>query len=177
MRNGSLGASPLPKRTSASSWHFFFIGRAGSQSHRDIEHGDRIRLGTNVIVAAGSQLVDGGLGRIDVFDRKRFGQYYAGAILKVELPVLDHHSAHETFMQKIRRAVTISADEFFEMGRYLVLGASLAALLQTFISQTSLLSIGSGPNSFGADHAGIGSFVIHLLHRRFIHRSRLHGNV
>ncbi|HUI89931.1 MAG TPA: permease [Anaerolineales bacterium] len=63
---------------------------------------------------------------------------------KTDLPVLDHH-LNETFIQKIRRALIISADEFFEMGRYLVLGASLAAVLQTFISQTSLLAVGSGP--------------------------------
>ena len=66
-------------------------------------------------------------------------------IFKMELPVLDHHSANETFLKKIWRALLISADEFFEMGRYLVLGASLAAILQTFISQTSLLAVGSGP--------------------------------
>ena len=47
--------------------------------------------------------------------------------------------------KKSQRALVISADEFFEMGRYLVLGASLAAILQTFISQTSLLTVGSGP--------------------------------
>ena len=64
---------------------------------------------------------------------------------KAELPVLHAHSLEETFLQKIQRALVISADEFFEMGRYLVLGASLAAVLQTFISQTSLLAIGSGP--------------------------------
>ena len=38
-----------------------------------------------------------------------------------------------------------TADEFFEMGRYLVLGASLAALMQTFIPQSGLISIGKGP--------------------------------
>ncbi|NJN79037.1 MAG: hypothetical protein HC797_00375 [Anaerolineales bacterium] len=31
------------------------------------------------------------------------------------------------------------------MGRYLVLGTTLAAGLQTFISQSTLLAIGSGP--------------------------------
>ena len=66
-------------------------------------------------------------------------------LFKVELPVLDHHPANESFLQKIQRAMVISTDELFEMGRYLVLGASLAAVLQTFISQTSLLAIGSGP--------------------------------
>jgi uncharacterized membrane protein YraQ (UPF0718 family) len=67
------------------------------------------------------------------------------SIFKTEAPVPHLHSVEETFMQKIQRALVISADEFFEMGRYLVLGASLAAILQTFISQASLLAIGSGP--------------------------------
>jgi uncharacterized membrane protein YraQ (UPF0718 family) len=41
--------------------------------------------------------------------------------------------------------VVIAADEFFEMGRYLIIGAMLAAAMQTFISQSALLTIGSGP--------------------------------
>jgi uncharacterized protein len=45
---------------------------------------------------------------------------------------------------KFRRALTIAADEFFEMGRFLILGALLAALMQTFIPQSALLSIGQG---------------------------------
>ena len=83
----------------------------------------------------------------------------------MELPVLDHHPAHETFIQKIQRAVVISADEFFEMGRYLVLGASLAAILQTFISQNSLLKRRKRSDPFGAGHAGVGCFAFHLFHR------------
>ncbi len=39
----------------------------------------------------------------------------------------------------------VSADDFFDMGRYLVLGASIAALLQTFIPQKTLLAVGNGP--------------------------------
>ena len=39
----------------------------------------------------------------------------------------------------------VSADDFFDMDRYLVLGASIAALLQTFIPQTTLLAVGNGP--------------------------------
>jgi uncharacterized protein len=67
------------------------------------------------------------------------------SIFKVELPVMDTGLLNQTLMQKFRRALLISADEFFEMGRYLVLGASIAGLLQTFIPQTALLAIGSGP--------------------------------
>lgn len=47
--------------------------------------------------------------------------------------------------EKIRRALVIAGDEFFEMGRYLVLGTGLAALMQTFVPQSMLTSLGSGP--------------------------------
>lgn len=61
----------------------------------------------------------------------------------------EHEHSHETlnpsFTSKIQRALLICADEFFEMGRYLIIGAMLAAGLQTFVSQGALLSIGNGP--------------------------------
>jgi uncharacterized membrane protein YraQ (UPF0718 family) len=59
----------------------------------------------------------------------------------------DHHheEASSSFMDKIRTALVICADEFFEMGRYLIFGAMLAAMLQTFIPQSALLAVGSGP--------------------------------
>ncbi|MBL8077052.1 MAG: permease [Anaerolineales bacterium] len=65
-------------------------------------------------------------------------------------PVLDmahdhHHEESKSFVEKIRAAFVITADEFFEMGRYLIVGALLAAGLQTFIPQSALLTIGSGP--------------------------------
>lgn len=58
----------------------------------------------------------------------------------------DHsYEANAPITEKFRQALLITADEFFEMGRYLILGAMLAAGLQTFIPQAALLSIGSGP--------------------------------
>ena len=98
-------------------------------------------------------------------------------IFKMELPVLDHHPAHETFIQKIQRAVTISADEFFEMGRYLVLGASLAALLQTFISQTSLLAVGSGPILSVLIMLALAVLLSICSTVRLIHRARFPGDI
>lgn len=53
--------------------------------------------------------------------------------------------SENSFLEKIRSALLVTADEFFEMGRYLVFGSVLAAALQTFISQSVLLTIGSGP--------------------------------
>ncbi|WP_209123263.1 permease [Alkalihalobacillus sp. BA299] len=37
-----------------------------------------------------------------------------------------------------------SVDEFFEMGKYLIIGALLAAFIQTFVSSASLLGLGEG---------------------------------
>ncbi|MBL8089140.1 MAG: permease [Anaerolineales bacterium] len=64
--------------------------------------------------------------------------------------VLDSHEHTHSYkdlsvIEKIRQAFLITVDEFFDMGRYLVLGTTLAAALQTFISQSTLLAIGSGP--------------------------------
>ena len=56
-----------------------------------------------------------------------------------------HHEPASTFGKKLQNALIICADEFFEMGRYLIIGAMLAAILQTFIPQAALLSVGSGP--------------------------------
>jgi len=72
----------------------------------------------------------------------------ARVLNSVSLPIHDHEYTHEetlVFGRKIQQALLICADEFFEMGRYLIIGAMLAAGLQTFIPQNSLLAIGSGP--------------------------------
>jgi uncharacterized membrane protein YraQ (UPF0718 family) len=47
--------------------------------------------------------------------------------------------------QRLRQVVVIAGDEFFEMGRYLVIGSIMAALLQTFVPQQVLASLGRGP--------------------------------
>lgn len=44
--------------------------------------------------------------------------------------------------QRLRSVFIIAADEFFEMGFYLVLGAALAALMQTVVPQSWLISLG-----------------------------------
>jgi uncharacterized membrane protein YraQ (UPF0718 family) len=48
---------------------------------------------------------------------------------------------------RLRSAFRIAADEFFEMDRYLIIGSLMAALMQTFVPQHTLLAIGSGPLS------------------------------
>lgn len=58
----------------------------------------------------------------------------------------DHHSHGEPSLRgKLLSAMQIGGDDFFEMGRFLILGSGLAALLQTFVPQDSLLALGSGP--------------------------------
>jgi hypothetical protein len=50
----------------------------------------------------------------------------------------------KTLREKMRQVFTITVDEFFEIGRYLVLGATLAAILQTLIPQTAILGLSQG---------------------------------
>ena len=50
-----------------------------------------------------------------------------------------------SFSEKLRRVALAAADEFFEMGRFLVMGALLAALMQTIVRQSVLLGLGQGP--------------------------------
>ena len=64
----------------------------------------------------------------------------AGAVEEVSTPV-----AVPSLSARLKRAMRIAGDEFFEMGRYLVIGSLLAALMQTAIPQSILLSVGSGP--------------------------------
>ncbi len=51
----------------------------------------------------------------------------------------------EKISMRLKRVMTVTADEFVEMGRYLVIGAALAAVMQTFIAQGTLLALGKGP--------------------------------
>lgn len=68
-------------------------------------------------------------------------------VLRFSLPVFNVHTeaVEKSNTEKMQRAFVIGADEFFEMGRFLVLGAMLAAAMQTFLPQATLLAIGEGP--------------------------------
>jgi uncharacterized membrane protein YraQ (UPF0718 family) len=61
---------------------------------------------------------------------------------EVEPSTVEHK---KTIWEEIRRVFLISSDEFFEIGRFLVIGSFVAAGMQTFIPQATLLSIGNGP--------------------------------
>jgi uncharacterized protein len=47
--------------------------------------------------------------------------------------------------QGVYQAMRIGTNDFFEMGRFLVIGSMLAAAMQTLVSQDQLTTIGSGP--------------------------------
>lgn len=48
------------------------------------------------------------------------------------------------FWQGMGQSMTIASSEFFEMGRYLVIGCLLAAAMQTLVNQQDLLAVGQG---------------------------------
>ncbi len=51
----------------------------------------------------------------------------------------------KSFAAGIRDALNSANGEFFEMGRYLIIGSLLAAGMQTLVSQETLLALGKGP--------------------------------
>ncbi len=54
-------------------------------------------------------------------------------------------AARKPFITGMRDALQHAGDEFFEMGRYLIIGSLLAAGMQTLVSQEVLLALGRGP--------------------------------
>lgn len=54
------------------------------------------------------------------------------------------HQAPASGRAKLLHALQVASDEFFEMGRFLILGSALAALMQTLVPQESLLALGTG---------------------------------
>ena len=57
----------------------------------------------------------------------------------------DEPTARLPLIPGLKQALTVGSDEFFEMGRYLIIGSLLAAGMQTFVAQDVLLSLGGGP--------------------------------
>lgn len=45
----------------------------------------------------------------------------------------------------LRQALKLASDDFFEMGRFLIIGALLAALMQTFVTQEALKALATNP--------------------------------
>lgn len=93
------------------------------------------RMGFSFVIAVGTGLV--------------FSRLSPPAALRADVlaaPVLQSPPARPPALGKrLEHVLVIGADEFFEIGRYLVIGALLAALMQTFVPQPALLAVGRGP--------------------------------
>jgi hypothetical protein len=61
------------------------------------------------------------------------------------LPMTGNAVRRKPMLVGLRDALVSAGDEFFEMGRYLIIGTLLAATMQTLISQDVLLALGRGP--------------------------------
>ena len=55
------------------------------------------------------------------------------------------HHEHSGSRPGIWQALVMAGDDFLDMGRYLIAGAMLAAVMQTVVPQSTLLTIGQGP--------------------------------
>ena len=57
----------------------------------------------------------------------------------------DHNHDHGGTRPGVWQALMMAGDDFLDMGRYLIAGAMLAAVMQTVVPQSTLLTIGQGP--------------------------------
>lgn len=75
--------------------------------------------------------------------------FYKGNPLKESEHDHHHHHTHEkqSFWKKIRLTLEHAVEEFFSMGKYLIIGSLIAAAVQTYIKTATLVSIGQGQAS------------------------------
>ena len=55
------------------------------------------------------------------------------------------HIARTPLLPGLKQALKVAGEEFFEMGRYLIIGAFLASLMQSFVSQETLKTLATNP--------------------------------
>ncbi|RXT04132.1 permease [Ammoniphilus sp. CFH 90114] len=71
---------------------------------------------------------------------------YKGNQMKNEfipLHTITNQTQKQPMMKKIQHTLHHAIDEFFDMGKYLIIGAFLAALVQTYVSSAAILQLGS----------------------------------
>ncbi|MBM7649899.1 uncharacterized membrane protein YraQ (UPF0718 family) [Bacillus ectoiniformans] len=75
------------------------------------------------------------------------GVLFKGRQLKdsVEMNSRSHFHTEKSLPTKLWSMLTHSIDEFFDMAKFLVIGAFLAAVVQTYLPARVLLELGSGP--------------------------------
>ncbi|MFJ1448077.1 permease [Bacillus halotolerans] len=68
-------------------------------------------------------------------------QFKDNQLLKPDEPGHRHH-LHHTLLQKLGGTLRHAIDEFFSVGKYLIIGAFIAAAMQTYVKTSTLLAIG-----------------------------------
>lgn len=76
-----------------------------------------------------------------LFPKLPFKQEYAPVAAAIE-PALDVPAPKLPVSTRIHEVITHAIDEFFSVGKYLVVGAFIAASLQTFVPTATLLHLG-----------------------------------
>lgn len=81
---------------------------------------------------------------------------------KKSLNVYSHdHTGDQHFPKKLLGAMQHAVEEFFSVGKYLIIGAFIAASMQTFIKTSTLLAIGQNELSSSAVMMGL-AFILSL---------------
>jgi hypothetical protein len=101
------------------------------------------RLGFSVLIATATGMVFAFQRRPEQVLLPQSLPVMAGASGLAEIPLTPVNRT--PLVERLRRVLVIGVDEFFEMGRYLVVGGILAAGMQTLIPQSALLGVASGP--------------------------------
>ncbi|KIO56903.1 hypothetical protein B4143_0331 [Bacillus subtilis] len=87
-------------------------------------------------------------------------QFKDNQLLKPDEPG-HHHHHHGTLLQKLGGTLRHAIDEFFSVGKYLILGAFIAAAMQTYVKTSTLLAIGQNDVSSSLVMMGL-AFVLSL---------------
>ncbi|MED4206808.1 permease [Neobacillus mesonae] len=88
---------------------------------------------------------------------------FKGNQLKASIPTVQSHShsKKEPILKRFWDMLIHSIDEFFDMGKYLIIGAFLAAFVQTYLPARALFEAGNGPAASLAIMMGL-AFVLSL---------------
>lgn len=86
-------------------------------------------------------------------------QFKDTQLLKPDEP--GHHHHHGTLLQKLGGTLRHAIDEFFSVGKYLIIGAFIAAAMQTYVKTSTLLAIGQNDVSSSLVMMGL-AFVLSL---------------
>ncbi|MCY8203120.1 MULTISPECIES: permease [unclassified Bacillus (in: firmicutes)] len=87
-------------------------------------------------------------------------QFKDNQLLKPDEPG-HHHHHHHTLLQKLGGTLRHAIDEFFSVGKYLIIGAFIAAAMQTYVKTSTLLAIGQNDISSSLVMMGL-AFVLSL---------------